>query len=158
MKRQHHDDITWNFKAFAAVEICQPREKRISIGQLRVKITKALSKAWKEMIQHLKIMCFWKPGLTLPLDGSLDSKKMHFEGCDAGIPPGMVICPADSEEPEEGMLMAGWINFKLQIKSCFVRLLTNQNFWNCWLPANNSFQCLQICMPPFRCVWSQSVF
>ena len=97
--------------------------------QLRVKITKALSKAWKEMLQHPKIMisAVEKTGLTLPLNGSLDSTKMHFQGCDVGFRPGMMIGPADSEEPEEGMLMAGRINFKLQIKSCVVRLLTNQS-------------------------------
>ena len=61
------------------------------------------------MLQHPKIMisAVEKTGLTLPLNGSLDSTKMHFQGCDVGIPPGMVIGPADSEEPEEGMLMAG---------------------------------------------------
>ena len=91
------------------LKFASPERRESTLGQLRVKITKALSKAWKEMLQHPTIMIrtFEKPGLTLPLDGSLDSTKMHFQGCDVGIPPGMVIGPADSEEPEEGMLMAG---------------------------------------------------
>ena len=81
----------------------------LSIGQLRVMITKALSKDWNEILQNPTIMirAFEKTGLSLPLDGSLDSKKMHFQGCDVGIPPGMVIAPQDAEEPAEELLMAG---------------------------------------------------
>ena len=93
------------FEVFRATGVAP----RISIGQLRVMITKALSKAWKEMLRNPKIMirAFEKPGLSLPLDGSLDSTKMHIQGCAVGIPPGMVIAPAVGEGPEEEMQIAG---------------------------------------------------
>ena len=95
------------FEVFRATGVAP----RISIGQLRVMITKALSKAWKEMLRNPKIMirAFEKPGLSLPLDGSLDSTKMHIQGCAVGIPPEMVIAPAVGEEPEEETQIAGWI-------------------------------------------------
>ena len=99
------------------LKFSSPERRESTLGQLRVKITKTLSKASKEMLQHPKIMisAFEKTGLALPLNGSLDSTKMHFQGCDVGFPPGLVIGPADSEEPEQA---CSWqaeltLNFKL---------------------------------------------
>ena len=38
------------------LRFASPERRECTLGQLRVKITKALSKAWKEMLQHPNIM------------------------------------------------------------------------------------------------------
>ena len=64
---------------------------KLSISKLRILIAQVLGAAWKEMLQNPKIIIrsFEKVGLSLPLDGSQDKDKMHFQGCETGIPDGM---------------------------------------------------------------------
>jgi len=80
-----------SFLVFCKIFRRTGQRPKLSISKLRILIAQALGAAWKEMLQNPKIIIrsFEKVGLSLPLDGSQDKDKMHFQGCETGIPDGM---------------------------------------------------------------------
>ena len=92
MKRQHNIKTLEIYTA-EAVEISQPAKCEMNKGKMW------LSSQFKVTLLSTQT-CFFH---EQPLDGSLDSTKMHIQGCAVGVPPGMIIAPAVGEGTEEEM-------------------------------------------------------
>ena len=82
-----------SFWRFHLVNVWTGQRKRLSVGELRVVIAKALGKTWKQMLTKPKIIkrSFEKVGLSLAVDGSQDNEKMSFQGYPPGLLTGLVV-------------------------------------------------------------------